>query len=258
MKGFFCARGIKGAIYCGAFACLIHLVATFVITVFLTRTLSGILLNIMIACVWGGLTFGILKKSRVSAGLALFIYIAMQLSLLVNTGFTRFNFLWPFFIFSFSHAVIATRLFHKMKQAEAELSHRLWKETGILTALMLIIFFGSFPACSMVRERLEQKAWREYVQLVGQQKEDLRLPVRVVNGIYLRDIYFEEKTLVFEYETTHLKSVDIPAWYDLTRQDFSRFCAGEINMFSHFQVIYRLTQGYKKQEFTFSIRDCRY
>lgn len=258
MKGFFTAKGINGAINVGVGACLINCISTLVIACFLASGIFYIALDVTLALVWLGLGFGLYKKSQVCAFLAPAIYMLLQFLQMIDMGYTRFNLLWIYFIFSYSYAFVGIRLYHKMKKEGVELRTRLKKETLILFFVMSGIFFGSFPISTIFHERLVQKAWLKYTLQVEKQKEALRLPVKIDKDVYLRDIYFEDKTLIFEYDVKSLNHLPIKEWYGKTKQDFSRFCLGPINVFNELHVIYRFTQGYDKREFNYDARDCLY
>lgn len=258
MKGFFTARGIKGAINIGIGACGIHTLTTLAITIFLVSDIFYITLNVVQCLIWIILGFGIYKKSRVCSWLALILYVLIQFCFIVESGYMRFNLLWLFFIFSFCYTIAGIRLHHKIKREGPDSPQHLMLNAIYLFVPVLIIFFSSFMLSTYLHSGIKIKAWGKYVQSVEVNKQNIKLPVKVGDDVYLRDVYFEDKTLVFEYDVKHLKDLNISEWYDKTKLDFSRFCSGPVVRFPEMNILYRFTQGYEKREFKFNAQDCRY
>lgn len=258
MKGFFTARGINGAINIGIGACSFLILTTLVITIFLVSDSFYITLNVVQCLICAMLGFGIYKKSRVCSWLALILYVLIQFANIVASGYTRFNLLWIYFIFSFCYTIMGIQLYHKIKREGPDSPQHLMRNTIYLFVSVLIIFFSSFMLSTYLHGRITERAWGKYVQSVEVDKQNIKLPVKIDDDVYLRDVYFEDKTLVFEYDVKHLKDLKIPEWYDKTKRDFSRFCYGPVVRFPEMNVLYRLTQGYEKREFKFNDQDCRY
>lgn len=258
MKGFFTARGIKGAINIGIGACGFLILTTLAITFCLMSDAFYITLNVVQCLICAILAFGIYKKSRVCSWLVLILYVLIQFAHIVESGYIRFNLLWLFYIFAFCYTITGIRLYHKIKFEGSDASQHLMRNTIYLMVPVLIIFFSSFMLSTYLHTRITIKAWGKYVQSVEVDKQNIKLPVKVDDDVYLRDVYFEEKTLVFEYDVKYLKDLKISEWYDKTKLDFSRFCYGPVVRFPEMSVVYRLTQGYEKREFKYNALDCRY
>lgn len=252
---FFNAKGIAGAINVGVGACAIFPLIACAFMIFMSQTKSSIITNIITILWWSGLGFGIYKHSRICAGLALFSYIANELYMICEWGYTRTNILWFFFILSFSYVLTATRILHRKKKEEGDIQNKLGKDAIVHFLVIFILFIAGIFLAIRAHEKVVQHAWLKYVLRVEEQKKMLGLPERITDNVTLRDVYFEDKTMVFEYDVQNLKNLSNTEWYTKTNANFNISYCQQVKFFNS-HVLYRFTQGYDKREFDYDARDC--
>lgn len=261
MKGFFKAKGINGAINIGAF---ISFITSFMIFLpfFLPSSLVSnnifyTVINIFIAIMWLIISVGIYKKIQICAWLSIFFYIVNQCAIIIDTGYTRFNLLWPLGIYFFCCTVVAVRLSSRERKEGISLEYRLRKDAFKLFIAMVLVFGAGVFISIKINDYLVQNLWGEYVKAIEVERERSKLPIKIDNNVTLMNFYIEDKSLVMEYDTKNLKTLNATEWYDKTKSDFKRFCWVNVIQVKGFQVIYRFTQGYEKREFKYNVLDCR-
>lgn len=106
MKGFFKAKGINGAINIvtsiSFITCFMTLLPFFLPSRLVSNNIFYTVINIFIAIMWLIISVGIYKKIQIYARLSIFFYIVNQCAIIIDTGYTRFNLLWPFGIYFFA------------------------------------------------------------------------------------------------------------------------------------------------------------
>lgn len=112
----------------------------------------------------------------------------------------------------------------------------------------MTLVFGAGVFISMkINDYLVQNLWGEYVKAIEVEREKSKLPIKIDNNVTLMNFYIEDKSLVMEYDTKNLKTLNATEWYDKTKSDFKRFCRVNVIQANGFQVIYRFTRGYEKE-----------
>lgn len=183
MKGFFKAKGINGAINIGAFISFITSFMTF-LPFFLPSSLVSnnifyTVINIFIAIMWLIISVGIYKKIQICAWLSIFFYIVNQCAIIIDTGYTRFNLLWPLGIYFFCCTVVAVRLSSRERKEGISLEYRLRKDAFKLFIAMVLVFGAGVFISMKINDYLVQNLWESMSKLLRSKEKDLNYRLKL-------------------------------------------------------------------------------